>query len=155
MSLSLLNMRQQKFVDEYIGNNGNGRQAAIAAGYSENSAAEMAYENLNKPHIKEAIEQRKRDLNAASKVGIDWRLSILQRAAEAGLETYLTEGGPRYQAISASVSAINELNKMTGAHAAERREVSGVDGEPVRHEVTIKDISDDELAEQMKEMGID
>lgn len=155
MSLSLLNMRQQKFVDEYIRNGGNGTQAAIFAGYSEHSARQQASDTLSKSYIKEAIEQRKRDLNAASNVGLDWRISILQRAAQAGLETYATEGGPRYQAISASVSAINELNKMTGAHAAERREVSGVDGEPVKHEVTIKDISDDELAEQMKELGID
>lgn len=128
MSLSLLNMRQQKFVDEYIKNDGNGTKAAIAAGYSEDSAAAIASQNLNKLHIKEAIEQRKRDLNAASKVGLDWRLSILQRAAEAGLETYLTEGGPRYQAISASVSAINELNKMTGAHAPTKTAETDADG---------------------------
>jgi len=155
MSLSLLNDRQRKFIDEYIRNGGNGTKAAIFAGYSENSAAQMACENLNKPHIKEALEQRKRDINQVSQVGLDWRLKILQRAAEAGLETYLTEGGPRYQAISASVSAINELNKMTGAHAATKQEVSGPDGEAVKHEVTIKDISDDELEQQLKEMGID
>lgn len=128
MSLSLLNIRQQKFVDEYIKSDGNGTQAAIAAGYSENSAPQTACTLLKYPHVKEAIEQRKRDLNAASKVGLDWRIGILQRAAEAGLETYLTEGGPRYQAISASVSAINELNKMTGAHAPTKTAETDADG---------------------------
>lgn len=128
MSLSLLNMRQQKFVDEYIRNGGNGTQAAIFAGYSENSARTTACEILAKPYIKEALEQRKRDLNAASSVGLDWRISILQRAAQAGLETYATEGGPRYQAISASVSAINELNKMTGAHAPTKTADTDADG---------------------------
>lgn len=128
MSLSLLNMRQQKFVDEYIRNGGNGTQAAIFAGYSENSARQQASDTLSKSYIKEAIEQRKRDLNAASNVGLDWRISILQRAAQAGLETYATEGGPRYQAISASVSAINELNKMTGAHAPTKTADTDADG---------------------------
>lgn len=128
MSLSLLNMRQQKFVDEYIRNGGNGTQAAIFAGYSEHSARQIASELLSKPYIKEAIEQRKRDLNAASSVGLDWRISILQRAAQAGLETYATEGGPRYQALSASVSAINELNKMTGAHSPTKTAETDADG---------------------------
>lgn len=128
MSLSLLNMRQQKFVDEYIRNGGNGTQAAIFAGYSEHSARQQASDTLSKSYIKEAIEQRKRDLNAASNVGLDWRISILQRAAQAGLETYATEGGPRYQAISASVSAINELNKMTGAHAPTKTADTDADG---------------------------
>lgn len=128
MSLSLLNMRQQKFVDEYIRNGGNGTQAAIFAGYSENSARTTACEILAKQYIKEAIEQRKRDINAASEVGLEWRISILKKAANAGLETYLTEGGPRYQAISASVSAINELNKMTGAHAPTKTAETDADG---------------------------
>lgn len=34
----------------------NGTQAAIRAGYSSNSAAEIAYENLRKPHIKAALK---------------------------------------------------------------------------------------------------
>lgn len=33
----------------------NATEAAIKAGYNENSAAEMGYENLRKPHIRKAI----------------------------------------------------------------------------------------------------
>jgi len=34
----------------------NGKQAAIRAGYSEDSATEIGYENLRKPHVLQAIE---------------------------------------------------------------------------------------------------
>jgi hypothetical protein len=49
-----LNPRQKSFVEQYLVDL-NGTQAAIRAGYSPGSAAEIAYENLRKPHIAEAI----------------------------------------------------------------------------------------------------
>lgn len=49
--------KQALFVEEYLKDR-NGTRAAIAAGYSENTAAEMAYENLRKPQIMEAIASR-------------------------------------------------------------------------------------------------
>jgi len=56
-----LTTKQELFVQEYI-KDWNGRQAAIRAGYSEETAKEMGYENLTKPHIKEAVESAKADL---------------------------------------------------------------------------------------------
>lgn len=47
----LLTAKERKFCEELIVD-GNGRQAAIRAGYSQNSATEIASENLSKPHIK-------------------------------------------------------------------------------------------------------
>lgn len=47
----LLTAKERKFCEELIVD-GNGRQAAIRAGYSPNSATEIASENLSKPHIK-------------------------------------------------------------------------------------------------------
>src|SRR5881392_3912961 len=43
--------KQRTFIREYVTNGNNGTQAAIAAGYSKNCAREIAYENLQKPHI--------------------------------------------------------------------------------------------------------
>ncbi len=60
-NLSELTEKQKAFCREYI-YDWNGRRAAIAAGYSEKTAAEMAYENLNKPHIKAYIEEVQADL---------------------------------------------------------------------------------------------
>lgn len=52
-----LTKKQQRFVDYYIKYNGDGNKAAIAAGYSENSARFIASENLTKPHIVAAIDE--------------------------------------------------------------------------------------------------
>jgi phage terminase small subunit len=49
-----LTLKQAKFTKEYL-KSGNGTQAAIKAGYSKNSAHDIASENLRKPEIKEAV----------------------------------------------------------------------------------------------------
>jgi phage terminase small subunit len=51
-----LTAKQQAFIKEYLIDL-NSTQAAIRAGYSENTAKEIGYENLTKPHIKEAIDK--------------------------------------------------------------------------------------------------
>lgn len=52
-----LTVKQQRFCDEYLIDL-NATQAAIRAGYSEKTAGVIASENLNKPNIKEYIENR-------------------------------------------------------------------------------------------------
>lgn len=49
-----LEPRQQRFVDEYLVDL-NGTQAAIRAGYSSESARQIAAENLSKPNIQAAV----------------------------------------------------------------------------------------------------
>lgn len=51
----VLTGKQRLFIIEYV-KDFNARQAAIRAGYSENTAAEIGSENLRKPHIKTAID---------------------------------------------------------------------------------------------------
>jgi len=50
-----LTPKQAVFVQEYLIDL-NGTQAAIRAGYSEDSARQMGSENLSKPYIKESID---------------------------------------------------------------------------------------------------
>lgn len=50
--------KQQRFVEEYLIDL-NATQAAIRAGYSEDSAGVIGYENLTKPYIQEAIAARR------------------------------------------------------------------------------------------------
>ncbi|MBB6109742.1 terminase small subunit [Mucilaginibacter lappiensis] len=52
-----LTAKQKRFVEEYLVDF-NATQAAIRAGYSIDTAAEMGYENLRKPHIKTEINNR-------------------------------------------------------------------------------------------------
>ena len=48
---------QRQFVSNFVLNGSNGTQAAIAAGYSEESAYQRAYELLKKPHVIAAIQE--------------------------------------------------------------------------------------------------
>lgn len=52
-----LTKKQSRFVDYYIEYHGDGTKAAIAAGYSKDSARYIASENLTKPHIVAAIDE--------------------------------------------------------------------------------------------------
>lgn len=56
--------KQKRFCDEYLVDL-NGTQAAIRAGYSEKTARQMATENLSKPAIREYIEKRMAEKEAA------------------------------------------------------------------------------------------
>ena len=60
-SMSLTN-KQRVFVAEYL-TDFNATQAAIRAGYSQKTAYSIGQENLNKPEIKAAIEERIADRN--------------------------------------------------------------------------------------------
>lgn len=55
--MSELTAKEQRFVDEYLVDL-NGTQAAIRAGYSEDSAAVIAFDNLRKPNIARAVANR-------------------------------------------------------------------------------------------------
>lgn len=52
-----MNPRQEKFVNEYCVDL-NATQAAIRSGYSQKTARWIGQENLTKPYIKQAIEER-------------------------------------------------------------------------------------------------
>ena len=56
-----LTAKQKRFIDEYLLDL-NATQAAIRAGYSEKTAKEIGYENLTKPHILTAIQDRMKEL---------------------------------------------------------------------------------------------
>ena len=51
-----LTPKQKLFVEAYLTNGGNGRQAALSAGYSAKTARQQASENLSKPDIQAAIQ---------------------------------------------------------------------------------------------------
>lgn len=59
-----LTAKQQRFCDEYLIDL-NATQAAIRAGYSKKTAGAIATENLQKPYIKEYIEKRMAEKEAA------------------------------------------------------------------------------------------
>ncbi len=76
--MATLTIKQNRFIEEYLVDL-NATQACIRAGYSKNTAAEIGYENLTKPHIQagliEAMDKR------SKQTGIDAEY-VLRRHAE-------------------------------------------------------------------------
>lgn len=73
-----LTAKQERFCEEYIVDL-NATQAAIRAGYSDNCASEIGYENLSKPQIAERIAEMKAERSQRTKVDADW---VLTQASE-------------------------------------------------------------------------
>lgn len=65
-----LTPKQQRFVDEYLVDL-NGTQAAIRAGYSPDTARQMASENLSKPYIELAIAEGRKAQQARTHIDSD------------------------------------------------------------------------------------
>jgi len=110
-----LTLKQAKFTKEYL-KSGNGTQAAIKAGYSKNSAHDIASENLRKPEIKEAVA------SAAEKLGInpEYVLGNYKRAIEITGKTYVkTVGQGENVAVLEDMvdsQAFIKSNEMLGKH---------------------------------------
>lgn len=83
--------KQAAFVECYVICNFNGTAAARMAGYRGNDAtlAAIAYENLNKPHIKAAIERKMKALTMAA----DEVLLRISQQAAVGYAAYLRPDG--------------------------------------------------------------
>lgn len=65
--------KQERFCQEYLIDL-NGTQAAIRAGYSENTAKEIASENLTKPNIQERIKVLQEQIALRLEISQDWVL---------------------------------------------------------------------------------
>ena len=73
---------QRRFVVEYP-IDFNGTQAAIRAGYSPKTAAEISSRLLTLPQIVAAIEKRQQELAAAAALTVDWVLNEWREIASA------------------------------------------------------------------------
>ncbi|MEQ6918010.1 terminase small subunit [Halomonas aquatica] len=73
-----LTPKQSRFVDEYLIDL-NATQAAIRAGYSEKTARQVGAENLSKPDIATAIDDRVQERSERTQVDANY---VLQRLVE-------------------------------------------------------------------------
>lgn len=76
MTTKKLTAKQEMFVSEYL-KDLNATQAAIRAGYSEKTAAEVGCENLTKPNIQKAISALKEKRLEENKVDANYVLKRL------------------------------------------------------------------------------
>lgn len=81
-----LTLKQERFCRAYVDLNGNGRQAAIQAGYSQDTATEMATENLRKPHVLRYVHHLLERRREAERVGKDDLFALAARKLRASLE---------------------------------------------------------------------
>lgn len=109
-----LTAKQDKFVKAYLLNGGNAMQAAISAGYSEKTAGEMGYENLNKPQIKKAIEEHQKKNEEYFIWSKSQKLKLLERIAEVASSEDVEKGMINMQG---AIAAIKEHNLMQGDNA--------------------------------------
>jgi phage terminase small subunit len=79
-----LTAKQQLFVEEYL-LNPNATQAAIKAGYSQNTAKEIGCENLTKPNVAIAIIEAQQARSERTQIDADWLLRRLATEVDADL----------------------------------------------------------------------
>jgi len=76
-----LTAKQERFIECYLSNGMNGAAAAREAGYSERTAKEQGYENLTKPHLKQAIDRKRQEMSENSEDRRRKYISHLERLA--------------------------------------------------------------------------
>ncbi len=85
-----LTQKQEQFAREYLIDL-NATRAAIRAGYSSRSAAEIGYENLRKPEIAALVASLIEERNERIRVDSDWVLKQLVELAEADVRDLFDE----------------------------------------------------------------
>jgi phage terminase small subunit len=79
--MSDLTAKQQRFVEEYLIDL-NATQAAIRAGYSQDTARAIGCENLTKPDIQEAIELARAEQRKRTQIDADYVLGTIKETVE-------------------------------------------------------------------------
>ena len=110
-----LTVRQERFIEEYLAT-GNGAEAARRAGYTPANAKQQAIENLSKPYLKDAIDQKRKEMSEETQ---DRREKWISRLEQLGL-------GAEREADR--LRAIEQLFKAEGWLAPEKTEQTVFDG---------------------------
>lgn len=129
----VITIRQEKFINEYIINGGNGTQAAVKAGYSKKTANVIATQNLNK--LSDIIQERlgKKNANKVAKSDEVLELLTIFARGEMKEEQIIVEGsGNGYsearimQRKIANKDQLQALDKLARIHGLynDRLEVS-------------------------------
>lgn len=79
----MLTDKQEQFCLEYVVDF-NATQAAIRAGYSENTASEIGYENLRKPQIAERLSALRSEAATATELTREFVIQGLMDLARSG-----------------------------------------------------------------------
>lgn len=135
-----LTAKESRFVDEYMVDL-NGTQAAIRAGYSPDSARQIASENLSKPYIQAAISEARRAQQERTHITADrWLLEVaLIALADARELVEVKKGccrncygeGHKFQRTVGEMNVDREAWREKGKNPAEFDEAGGIGYNPL------------------------
>lgn len=119
-----LTPRQQRFIEEYLVDL-NATQAAIRAGYSENTAQAIGYENLRKPQIQQALGTAIRD--RSQRTGFTQKMVVEELGKVAFQEA--SDAASSEMKYSSKLKALELLGKHLGMFEGKKQgEESGEAG---------------------------
>jgi phage terminase small subunit len=116
-----LSARQKKFCFYYVYQAKTAVEAYAEAGYkikNGNCARSASNQLLQEPKIKKFVADELHKIRLETKVTFQWKEDKLRECIEACMQT---DNKGRLFDAKAAISAISELNKMHGDHAAEKR----------------------------------
>lgn len=135
-----LTAKQQRFVDEYMIDL-NATQAAIRAGYSQDTAGAIGYENLKKPEIQLALSEARRAQQERTQITADrWLQEVaLIALADARELVEVKKGccrncygeGHKYQRTVGEMNRDREAWREKGKNPAEFDEAGGIGFNPL------------------------
>lgn len=163
--MAKLTDKQELFAREYL-KDLNATQAAIRAGYSENSAAVQGFENLRKPNIQQRIDELNSERLERVQIDADYVLRQAVKLHERcmqevepltdrrGEEVKDDQGRTIYgfdaKGAVASLKLIGDHITVQAFKQQTSTEITGADGAPVKVDVT--SMTPQEAAEQYKKL---
>ena len=114
MSKALTN-KQKMFCLEYL-KDLNATQAAIRAGYSENTASETGYENLRKPQIEEEIQRLMDKRAKKAEISAENILNDILETRNTCKELMVVQGEYGEEIDSTALAGRNKTNELLGKH---------------------------------------
>jgi phage terminase small subunit len=112
---SKLTAKQAMFCKEYLIDL-NATQAAIRAGYSKKTAAEMGFENLRKPHLQKEIQRLMNKRSAKIEIEADDILESILRTRNLCEQYLLIETEYGMKLDNTALNGITKNNELLGKH---------------------------------------
>ena len=133
-----LTPKQERFCQEYLIDL-NATRAAIRAGYSENSAADIGHENLRKPDIENKISELAKARQERVQIDQDWVLKNIRDMFEFGADKYLKVDDSGQPFIDVSGMTKDDLKFVESVKVDEYADGIGEDARQVKA-ITIKGV---------------
>jgi phage terminase small subunit len=122
-----LTVKQQRFVEEYC-IDWNAARAARDAGYSQDSAKQIAHELLTNPYLQQAIEARKVEIAAHVGISQEWAIGRLRDMVETcgqKIPVKGEDGVTKYVDSAGLGKSLEMVGKHTGIFEADNSQKDG------------------------------